>query len=147
VVVGSGDDASRLKEKAASTGHGASILFTGQVSDKTLQSIYQRAAVFTMPSRAEGFGLVYLEAMKHRLPCIGSTQDAATEIIEDQITGFLIDQSDLSGLAQRIVTLLRNPSRRQEMGESGHLRLQEFFSFDRFRQRFLEIIGTRFRIG
>ena len=147
VIVGSGDDASRLEAKAASTCIAGGILFTGQVSDETLESIYQRAALFAMPSRGEGFGLVYLEAMQHRLPCIGSPQDAAAEIIEDKVTGFLIDQSDISGLAQRIVTLLQNPSQRREMGEAGYVRLQENFSFEQFKQRFLGILGSRFRIG
>lgn len=137
VVVGRGDDLERLKKKAQHTGFGTSILFTGQVSDRTLRDIYQRAAVFAMPSRGEGFGIVYLEAMAHHLPCIGSIHDAAAEIIDHGVTGLLIDQADVASLVSAIVRLLQNPSQRQEMGEAGFERLQRCFSLGRFKERML----------
>ena len=59
-----------------------------------------------MPSRAEGFGLVYLEAMSHRLPVLASTVDAASEIVVDGETGFLIDPDSRASLVDRLVTLL-----------------------------------------
>ncbi len=137
VIVGRGDDVPRLKAKAEQTGFGTSILFTGQVSENTLQAIYKQVAVFAMPSRSEGFGLVYLEAMQHRLPCIGSTHDAASEVIEDGVTGFLVDQTDKNSLLDAIAGLLENPSWRRQMGEAGFERLQKEFSFEQFKEKFL----------
>lgn len=140
VVVGRGDDVERLRTKASNRGLGDSVLFAGQVTDSTLQAIYKRVAVFSMPSRGEGFGLVYLEAMLHRLPCVGSIHDAAAEIIEDGVTGFLVDQDSSVGLTEAIAGLLENPSRRQEMGNAGYERLQKLFSFGQFRQRLLTVL-------
>lgn len=140
VVVGRGDDVERLERKAQHTGFAESVLFTGQVSDSALRAIYERAAIFAMPSRGEGFGLVYLEAMQHCLPCIGSIHDAAAEIIEDGVTGVLVDQSDLNGLVNAMAGLLENPSRRKEMGEAGFERLQKMFSFEKFKERIVTIL-------
>ncbi len=140
VIVGRGDDVQRLKARARHTGFSDSILFTGQVNDTTLRAIYQRAALFMMPSRGEGFGLVYLEAMQHRLPCIGSIHDAAAEVIEDGVTGLLVDQADVAGLADAMARLLQNPSERKAMGEAGFERLQTIFSYQQFRKRILTVL-------
>ena len=72
------------------------MLFTGWVNEETLAAVYGRVAVYAMPSDGEGFGLVFLEAMKHRLPCIASTTDATREMVVDGQTGFLVNQ-DRSG--------------------------------------------------
>jgi phosphatidylinositol alpha-1,6-mannosyltransferase len=140
VIVGPGDDVSRLKDKASQAGLGESIIFTGHVSDSTLQELYRRAAVFCMPSSGEGFGLVYLEAMRHRLPCIASPDNAAVEVVLDGETGLLASQSDPNRLASAIIQLLNNPALRRQMGEAGRARLQNVFSFENFEQRLLRIL-------
>src|SRR5262245_44200209 len=103
VIAGQGDDAARLQSKARELGVDRSVLLTGKVGESTLHALYDRAAVFAMPSRAEGFGLVYLEAMSHRLPVVASTADAASEIVVDGKTGFLIDPDDRAALVDRLV--------------------------------------------
>lgn len=144
IVVGGGDDVPRLKIKAAGSGAGDSILFTGFVSDATLQRLYQDAAVFALPSRGEGFGLVYLEAMRAGIPCVGSTHDAAAEVIADGVTGALVNQDDVPGLAQTISGLLLDPARRHAMGLAGQARVQQQFSFEGFSQRLLALLD---RVG
>jgi phosphatidylinositol alpha-1,6-mannosyltransferase len=140
IVVGDGDDVPRLEREASFTTVGSSILFTGRVDEHTLHAIYDRAALFVMPSSREGFGLVYLEAMHHRLPCIGSTEDAASEVIVQGQTGLLVAQSDVSGLAEAIVKLLQDTALRRQMGEAGCCRLEEIFSFSRFQARVIQLL-------
>ena len=53
-----------------------------------------------MPSRQEGFGLVYAEAMWHGLPCVGSTADAAAEVIRDGVTGVHVTYADVPGICE-----------------------------------------------
>jgi glycosyltransferase involved in cell wall biosynthesis len=142
VVAGQGDDAARFQRKARELGVDRSVLFTGKVSESTLHALYERAAVFAMPSRAEGFGLVYLEAMSHRLPVIASTVDAASEIVVDGETGFLIDPDDRGALADRLVRLLEDASVRRRFGQAGYARWQARFSYERFQARLSEILGT-----
>ncbi len=135
VIVGEGNDVIRLKGLVDQLGIGRSVLFTGRVDDPTLDGIYERAALFALPSRAEGFGIVYLEAMSHRLACIGSIHDAAGEIVVHGETGFLVNQDDVSDLAAKVVDLLRDSNLRQRFGQNGYDRLQAKFSCNRFEDR------------
>jgi phosphatidyl-myo-inositol dimannoside synthase len=135
VFVGGGDDTKRLMDKAAASRAARQIHFTGFVAKPMLDAWYRSAALFALPSRGEGFGLVYLEAMAHRLPCIGSIHDAAGEVIVDGRTGRLVDQDDRERLAEAVSGLLLDEECRRRMGEAGHRRLATEFSFDRFNQR------------
>lgn len=141
LLVGHGDDVSRLRERAEQVREGRSITFTGFVSPADLDALYRRAALFALPSRGEGFGLVYLEAMAHRLACVGSVHDAARDVIVDGQTGHLVDQNDGDALAATLVGLLNTPERRLRMGEEGYRRVQEHFSFQSFAARFLTVVS------
>ena len=145
--VGDGDDTPRLRAKAAALGIAGSVTFTGFVSDTELRALYRRAAVFAMPSRGEGFGLVYLEAMAEGLPCIGAVEDAAGEIIRDGETGFLVPQSDRMALADRVVRLLNNETLRRTMGQSGYRRVRETFNHERFSRTMLALIESRLEVA
>jgi glycosyltransferase involved in cell wall biosynthesis len=83
---------------------------------------------------------VYLEAMSHGLACIGSVHDAASEIIVDGVTGFLVDQRAIPRLADRIAALLRDEPRRRAMGEAGRQRAATQFSYEQFRDRVTEAL-------
>lgn len=135
VVAGLGNDVPRLRSRAESLGIADRILWTGFVDAATLSALYRSVAVFAMPSRREGFGLVYLEAMRAALPCVGSTEDAAGEIIVDGETGFLVPQHDLDALATRLVALLSDQSLCRRLGMAGRERYQQEFTFAHFRDR------------
>src|ERR1700689_4853996 len=81
VVAGLGNDVPRLQAKARALGVGHCVVFCGFLPRATLTALMGRIAVFAMPSAREGFGLVYLEAMRAGRPCIGSTSDAAGGIM------------------------------------------------------------------
>ena len=144
LVVGGGDDLTRLQKKAAGLSVGDSIIFTGFVPELIRESLYDRAAVFAMPSRNEGFGLVYLEAMAHGLPCVGSVHDAAGEIIVDAVTGFLVNQAETPAIADRLIRLLSDPALRRQMGDEGRRRLERCFSYERFEGRLLSLLDGAF---
>lgn len=137
VLVGGGDDVDRLRTKSAALGVSRHVEFAGFVSRARLATLYSEARVFAMPSREEGFGLVYLEAMRHRLPCLGSVHDAAADVIVDGETGFLVDQSDRVSIADRIATLLLNDDLCARMGAGGYQRGLDQFSYEAFSTRFL----------
>ena len=130
----------RIGLPSAALGIGAQVMFAGFASESELIGFYRAGAVFAMPSRNEGFGLVYLEAMSHGLPCIACVDDAAGEVVEDGQTGFLIRQEDRAALTERIVRLLADPPLRRQMGAAGQRRLQERFSYDRFARTMLSLM-------
>ncbi|HEV3457654.1 MAG TPA: glycosyltransferase family 4 protein [Thermoanaerobaculia bacterium] len=135
VIAGGGDDRPRLEALAATLGVAGRVLFTGFVSEATLAELYARAAVFAMPSRGEGFGLVYLEAMRASRPCIAARDSAAAEIVADGETGLLVDPLDPDAIAAALGRLLASPELAHAMGEAGRRRFEQLFTPRRFRER------------
>lgn len=144
VVAGRGDDRERLREKAAAAGLDDRVLFPGFVSDATLHHLFRRAGLFAMPSRGEGFGLVYLEAMRAGLPCIGSRADAAIDLIVHGETGFLVDPANRAELAGSIARLLATPGEREAFGAAGLARFHAEFTYERFRDRLMGVLAHVF---
>jgi phosphatidylinositol alpha-1,6-mannosyltransferase len=147
IVAGNGDDAERLQAKAVSIGIGDSVLFTGFVNGATLEAMMKKVALFAMPSRNEGFGLVYLEAMRSGLPCIGSNVDAACEIIADGETGRLVNPDDVDLLAQSVTDFFSDDEMRKAMGEAARNRFNDVFRFEHFIDRLRPILVSSFASG
>lgn len=139
-IVGQGDDRPRLEARARELGQEGAVEFLGRVPDAVLSDLYRRASVLVMPSRQEGFGLVYAEAMWHGLPCIGSTSDAAAEVIRDGVTGRLVPYGDVAAIADAVVETLRDPALRRERGEAGAREARERFGYPRFRDDLLRAL-------
>ena len=91
--------------------------------------------VFAMPGYAEGFGVVYIEAMRRGLPVIASTEDAGKEINADGITGFNVPCKNKRRLTEVIVTLLRDRDLARSLGYAGYLRWKERYTFSAFERR------------
>jgi phosphatidyl-myo-inositol dimannoside synthase len=144
VVVGGGDDAERLMGRARELGFDdTAVLFGGRVSDATLDALFARSRAFAMPSRGEGFGIVYLQAMRAGKPCIGSTDDAAGDVIVDGETGFLVPQSDLRALAGALTRLLHDDELAERLGRAGRLRYEREFTYARFVDRLSAALNAR----
>ena len=142
VIAGDGDDRPRLEALARAAGVEESVQFTGFLTREALDEEYARASLFAMPSRGEGFGLVYLEAMAHGLPCLGSTVDAAQEVIVHGQTGVLVDPDDRAVLVSHLVDLLGNPDVLRIMGHAGRARLHEHFTYETFRRRLVTVLAS-----
>jgi phosphatidylinositol alpha-1,6-mannosyltransferase len=141
-VIGRGDDVERLRAKAMAAGLGEAIVFTGFVRDGVMRELLTRCNVFAMPSRGEGFGLAYLEAMRRGLPCIGSDADAASEVIADGETGCIVPAGDLPALAAAISELLADPARARALGARGRERERTSFSFTGFQDALEAALGS-----
>jgi phosphatidylinositol alpha-1,6-mannosyltransferase len=144
VMVGRGDDVERLRTKAAALGLGRSIHFPGFLSDAAVRAVMRHAAVFAMPSRGEGFGLVYLQAMRAGVPCLGSRDDAAADVIVDGETGLLVPRQDPEAIAGALARLLTDEPMRQRLGEAGRRRFDNLFTYPRFRARLAGILTRAF---
>ncbi|MCL5288591.1 MAG: glycosyltransferase family 4 protein, partial [Acidobacteria bacterium] len=94
----------------------------------------------------EAFGSPVVEAMGYRLPVIASRIGGPTETVEEHVTGELIEPGQARELAEKIITLLRDPARRRRMGDAGHARFREHFTIERevrdYERLFLEVAGA-----
>lgn len=122
------------------------VRLLGRVSRQQLSELYSRASLFVMPSLFEPFGLVFLEAMEHKLPCIGSDRCAMPEIIVDGETGSIVPAGDASALAEKMLYLLRRPETMRRMGERGRERVRRLFTWEavaaRMDERLLDLLSA-----
>lgn len=129
VFVGGGSDAESIARIARASSAAARIFLPGRVGDDVLTALYGAAYAYVMPSRQEGFGLVYLEAMNHALPCLACHEDGAADVVADGETGVLIGQPiDQNELTAAIVGMLSDFVRARALGEAGWRRLNEHFT-------------------
>ena len=112
------------------------IELLGFVPEAQLAELYRSTWLFAMPSRGEGFGIAYIEAMRHALPVLGSVHDAAREINRHGETGYNVDLDEPGALGELLVRLLRDPQGLRELGERGRARWQSHFGYAAFAQRF-----------
>lgn len=140
VAVGQGDDKDWLAGLAEENGVRRHVHFLSGLNYGQLAACYSACDVFALPSRGEGFGLVYLEAMACGKPVIGGAHGGAPEVIEDGVTGYLVQHGDAVQLATSIATLLANPELAREMGLRGKQRVENEFRFNVFSKSLKKIL-------
>jgi len=93
-IAGDGDATRELEEYAGTlpASVNRNICFFGAVTPDQLDELYRTCRVFAMPSSGEGFGLVFVEAARYGLPCIGGKYDSVPEVVLDEITGLLVEK-------------------------------------------------------
>ncbi len=133
VLVGSGTDVPRLQSIARNLNVDGHVRFLHALTNQELSAAYQACDVFALPSRGEGFGLVFLEAMSHGKPVIGGAHGGATDIIADGADGFLVPYGDVPKLAEKAALLLRDQRLRAAMGAAAFQTVLKQYTFDRFR--------------
>jgi glycosyltransferase involved in cell wall biosynthesis len=129
VAVHGGSFTSELKTLANELGIAGSVTFTGERSD--IAPIMAACDVFSMPSREEPFGLVFLEAMAMQRPVVAVNDGGTPEVVEHGQSGLLAPAHDDAALASNILTLLRDPELRARMGAYGRSRVLEYFNTHR----------------
>lgn len=109
LVVGDGDDLNRLRQKARALEIDSRVVFAGRISEHEKADHYRLADAFVMPSRGEGFGIVFLEAMACGVPVLASALDGSREAVRGNPTSVLVDPADVGALRAGIRTALSYP--------------------------------------
>jgi phosphatidylinositol alpha-1,6-mannosyltransferase len=130
VVIGDGDDRSRLERRVQAEGLSGSVEFRGRIDRVELEQVLDDCRMLVMPSSGEGFGIVYLEAMQAARPCIASP-GAASEVIVNGATGLLVPLDDRGALLEALTVLYADEARAATMGSAGAERARAVFGLDR----------------
>jgi len=134
LVVGDGNDRQRLTDKANALGLADRVIFAGYVPEGEKADHFRIADVFVMPSRGEGFGFVFLEAMACGVPVIGSTLDGSREALRDGLLGRLVDPGNRAELLAAVRQALASTERTVPEGLSH-------FSFAQFEARVHQLVS------
>lgn len=140
VIVGRGPGFDQMQVTVQASSVASAIEMRGFVPEEQIEKVWHETSVFAMPSRGEGFGLVYIEAMRQGIPVIASVHDAGQEINLDGETGYNVNLDHPEELPERIIHLLKNQDVAVKFGQAGQRRWAEHFRYDCFRQRFTPLL-------
>ncbi len=133
LIAGGGNDVPRLKQKASSLGIADRVIFTGLFPEEEKTDLYNLADVYVMPSRGEGFGFVFLEALACGVPVIASSIDGGREAVRGGRLGQLVDPTNPAEIRMAIRDALAAGPKRIAEG-------LEYFSYANFERRMHDII-------
>lgn len=102
IVVGGGNHLFSLKNESKKLGLDNRIRFTGCVDDDKLPDYYNLCDCFVMPSKGEGFGIVFLEALACGKPVIGGNRDGTREPLMNGKLGFMVNPDDVEEITGAI---------------------------------------------
>lgn len=136
ILVGKGNDETRIKQLITQLGLQDCVTLAGFIPDEQLCDYYNLCDIFAMPSKKEGFGIVYLEALACGKPVLGGNQDGATDALCHGKLGALVNPDDVSEITQTSIQILQNTYPNPLMYQPESLRQQviDNFSFEQFQK-------------
>lgn len=135
-LVGEGPEEDRLRSYAKRAGIDDYVDFLGFVSDSDLPKIYAQSSAVIATSLNEPFGLTIIEAMLSKRAVVASNQGGPSEIVVDEVTGFLVDPLNPRKIAEALAKLINQPELANKMGEVGYKRAIKHFTLQKFVDRF-----------
>ncbi len=116
-LVGGGDLRAQLEQLARALGIEDSVHFVDHVSD--VRPFLAAADIFALPSRWEGMPNALMEAMACGLPCVATRVSGSEDLIRDGESGLLVPPNAPVTLAAALISLLRDPERRRDLGTAA----------------------------
>ncbi len=107
IIVGKGSDRPRIEKLIAELDLQDCVTLTGFIPDTELNDHYNLCDVFAMPSKGEGFGIVYLEALACGKPTLGGDRDGAIDALCQGELGILVNPNDIGAIAQNLSQILQ----------------------------------------
>jgi glycosyltransferase involved in cell wall biosynthesis len=109
------------------------VVFTGPRED--VASVLSALDVFVLTSHTEGLPNAVMEAMAAGLPVVATRAGGTDELVEEAVTGHLVEPGDGPALSEKVAALLRDPDARLRMGQAGLRRIEREFSIERMVER------------
>ena len=133
LICGEGSDRPRLEQKARQLKLETQVVFAGHVAEEAKVDHYRLADAYVMPSRREGFGIVFLEAMACGVPVVASKIDGSREAVRDPGWGVLVNPDSQGDIKAGVVEALKRPRGARPRG-------LEYYSVANFEQRTHELL-------
>jgi glycosyltransferase involved in cell wall biosynthesis len=114
------------------------VIFTGSRADVPL--LLKSFDILVHPADREPFGRVIMEAMALGVPVVATASGGPSEIIEEGISGFLVDVGDKKNIVEKVVMLLKDSPLRQAIGGKGQERIRRSFNLKDTVCRFNDVV-------
>lgn len=134
-AVGEGPEKEALKNLAKSLGVQNRVHLTGFVDEKKKIELLKSAHVLVLPSTAEGFGIVLIEAMAAGTPVLAADIPALRELIKDEQAGLLFAPRDIDELKTKLELVLKDGDLRARLSENGYDLVRRRFTWDKVAER------------
>ncbi|HEX9606042.1 MAG TPA: glycosyltransferase family 4 protein [Gemmatimonadaceae bacterium] len=141
LVIGEGNDRSYLERVASESGVSEHVRFSGRVSQSELARAYSECSLFIMPSRKEGFGIVFLEAAFFGKPSVAGNHGGSPEVVDDHV-GWCVEYGDVERLAATVLEALERSAVLRTKGMAARQRLHEDFTWEAFVSRLRALVGN-----
>jgi len=135
-IIGEGEERNNLELEIRNLKLEDTVKLLGQASHDELPKYLSAADIFVRPSRSEGMGNSFVEALEAGLPIIGTPVGGITDIIEDGKTGLFVRLEDSADLAEKIIQLLEDKDLARRLAENGRKMVEERFSWDKIAQNY-----------
>lgn len=146
LVIGDGPELKKLKVQSQKLKVENNILFLGQIPQKDLPIYFRVSDVFARPSRSEGLGNSFLEAMAAGIPVIGTPVGGIVDFLSNGHTGLLANPEDPDSLAEKINYVLGHKDIRDNIIKNGLALVEKYYSWNVVTQKmdriFNKIIQT-----
>jgi glycosyltransferase involved in cell wall biosynthesis len=140
VCAGEGPMRPLLEQQIAFHGLRETVLLPGHRGD--VPALLARAQIACAPSRSEGFSSSIVEAMAAGLPVVATEVGGTPELVQEGETGLLVPPHDPQALAERLLSLLRDPGRARALGAAGRKRVEQEFALPALSKRLGELYRT-----
>ena len=141
IHIGGGALLQELKQQAQGLGIAGRLSWLGPQSQQTVLRHYRNSDLFVLPCRIDndgdrdGLPNVLMEAQSQKLACLSTRISGVPELIQDQVTGLLVEQRDIAALSAALDRLISDPALRARLGNAGYQRVRQHFTLDAGIQR------------
>jgi glycosyltransferase involved in cell wall biosynthesis len=144
-IAGSGPERASLETEVRRLGLGNHVRFLGWRSD--LPAVFGGWDVFVQPSLDEGLPIATIEAMAAGIPVVACAVGGIPELVEDEVTGFLVPSRGVLEMTDRLRSLLSDPERRRRMGSAARRRVENRFSVKQMISEITEVYDEILDLG
>ena len=137
IIAGSGPEEKKLRKKVQAMNI-ADVTFLGEVAHDRMADIMHQSTVFIHGSKYESFGIVLVEAMASGLPVVAFNIGGIPEVVDNNVTGYLVDYGDINTFAMKIIKLIENQEKKQEFSTKA-IERSELFSWKNLKEDWYDI--------
>ena len=136
-VIGTGEDAARLRGLATELGVQDQVIWAGGLSDEEIAEAYATATLYVGLSRidqainAEGFGISFVEAAASGVPSVAGNSGGVPSAVRAGETGILVEPTDVKAAVGAVRSLLTDVERRKRMGYAARQAVEAYYNWDR----------------